>query len=190
MVPDSLHCLNLLLFKQFSKDLCWNLILSNAFRLPTQFGKEYVVEGNVRQLKARLLSFYKTTVDTGTRMQDFTVKMIGSENKRCFKAKGAETKSFLKFLAHTLDDEHITLDRPDVWKGCADALLGMVSIDPNEHWAMSTQARQNLFEHYMRMRRFWNQLKLQLVPKLHQAAHLVQRHQGNRSQQSNSMAHV
>ena len=108
-------------------------------------------------------------------MQDFTLKMIGSDSKRCFKTKGAETKSFLKFLSYMLDDAGLSLDRAGVWKGCADALLGMVSIDKSEKWAMSLGARQVLFDHYMRMRRFWRQLNLQFLPKLHQAAHLVQR---------------
>ena len=178
IVADVLHCLNLGMFKDFCTNLCWEVMIGNAFSAPTHFGKELICEHNCRQLKQRLLAFYKYVgASHETRMQDLTVAMLGTDRHRSLKAKGAETKSFLHFFVSFLraEGDSIQLNRPDVWRACGDALLGMVTCTKDQPWELPDAARQVLYEHYMRMRRLWEQLGLPFKPKLHQAAHLVSR---------------
>lgn len=133
LLVDMLHCFYLGLLQGFSKDLLWELILCDSW--DTQPGRNYEeqVSVSVRLLAIELLSFYDSWGDAHkgselTRLQAFTLSMIGTRDARCLKLKGSEAKGFFFFLTTLLERRGAKLARHDVWKQAADALLLIISV--------------------------------------------------------------
>ena len=98
---DALHALNLGVIKIWCRVAVWLVLTSGIY------GDVGTAEESLRiavlAFRAALLSWYKTRHSARpseklTRVNDFTVKMIGTRNEPTLKTKGAETYGVLLFL--------------------------------------------------------------------------------------------
>ena len=126
---DTLHCLDLGVFKNFCMELFWALLIANAWHIeaPDQETRDRL---SVLRLRSQLFDWYKRSVsDNKSKLQNLTLKMLGKRTQRRLKTKAAETRVLLKFCVF-LCNEHAKVLGSDakLWKEAAEDLVRFVGI--------------------------------------------------------------
>ena len=160
LVVDPLHAVNLGVLKQLCIDVVWEMILSDVYRIRGKRGSQReFLEYIVGMLRNDLFSWYrkKGRVHTNmTRLQDLTLKMLGTPTKRHFQAKAAESKWFLMFLDDFLVKHSGKLERGDLWQRATSLMVDFVQSLQNAPRVLRAGQIQDL----RRGARVWERLKL------------------------------
>ena len=184
LLEEWLHCFHLGILKDFNTQLVWELLLSDAFRVPYRGDRapsahEYLEDG-CELLRAGLLTWYKKQEPGDyTEYQEFSYKMIGTANKRCLKAKGAELKGLLFYFVSLLSCDGYVRDRianGDVWLASARALKSMLDQMKQAPMRVSVELQQTLINIWLSYRRYAARLLLDFFPKTHLIGHALHRY--------------
>ena len=132
LMPDTLHALNLGVMQVFCRELLWNLILTNSWQCGYTTLPE-LVDKSLSLCKSQLLHWYgdrrNKHRELYTEVQDISSKMIGTQDKRKLKLKGAETKGFLFFIDWLIGTARgARLNRRDVWKLASSSLVTVSTL--------------------------------------------------------------
>lgn len=129
---DVMHTLHLGVLQVYCRTLIWRLIAVNAFEVQRGVTDDERTQLAVLQLRNMMWNWYRERakshpLENLTRLNDLTVKMIGSRTRPRLKAKAAETWSFLLF-SESLAVRFTNVLGPhgQLWVEAARSLIGYI----------------------------------------------------------------
>jgi hypothetical protein len=147
MLVDMLHAFYLGLLQNFASDLTWELIICNCWDITSNRSWDDHVTLSVRLLAIELHSFYNKWHEDNrgqrlTVVQQFLAPMIGTRDHRSLKLKAGETKGYFMFLCTVLERRGYKLNRLDVWKQGAAALIGIIHVTRTSSFVLTPRIYQ------------------------------------------------
>lgn len=183
---DILHTLNLGIYAKFLGKAWWALISADAFRVQAGMGGRRNVEelalNSIGPLKTALNSYYKAfeAANPGVKLnkiQDVSVKTLGSQNACALNCKAAEMRPLLRFTATLLAEKRgFLLPAEEALVPAADALASfseaLRTLPRGPVPVHVSQPVMNLLKRYTILAK---EAGVPEIPKLHLAFHLVHR---------------
>lgn len=182
---DVLHTLNLGIYQKFLGRAWWALVTNDAFGvLPMMGGRknqEELATYTMDKLKVELKKFYEAfeAANPGVkvnRVQDLSLKTLGSRDSCALHTKAAETRPLLRFTADLLAQRRGCLPASDeALVPAAEALARFAEglrVLPRQAPA---QMRVQLMNQLVRYVALAKEAGVPETPKLHLAMHLVHR---------------
>jgi hypothetical protein len=175
---DTLHCLNLGVYKAYCMTVLWRLILSNVWQVHCNT-QDVLIQLSVLRMKQELFAWYKQEKKTtGARhiqeLQDLTTRMLGTAGKHSLATKAAETGTLIKFCVDMVKRNILTLGpTAQALDQVGEALLRLQTTMRENDRAMSPRAVQILVDAAKRAFLLREQAGITWTPKWHMMIHLV-----------------
>lgn len=99
---DALHTVHLGVMQEFLAQAIWVLLLSNVFDVRRSTQSD-VLHYGLMTFQAQLMQYYRRAPKGITRVNSFTLGMIGTQTDRKLKTKAAETRWLLPFVNELLN---------------------------------------------------------------------------------------
>ena len=178
LTVDTLHALNLGVYKCWGKIAIWYIILADVYGRITSIDAD--LDNAIRVMRAALTKF-ESQNKLLTKIHDINRKSIGSKTKPALKTKGAETWTLMLFLLDQFKKHEGRLGREgkDIFDA-GDQLRKMNEIFHASGPVVSKDDQRSVFEFYSRHMALMKAYEV-FTPKHHLIWHMLKKidYQGN-----------